>query len=157
MLLKIAMCFLFLFGGFMTEKSDFNSLNDAFKSATSIVVYDDNTSTTLSKGDDKYEEILLSLESIIKGAHEMPAFSVSLDEETRKELKKGFWIELVFDTEKFYGGMNFDKLLISIKPENSGFNIIRHNNGKYDGRCFYLDLDGTMKPVFDKVIEISKN
>ena len=41
-----------------------------------------------------------------------------------------------------YEGMPFEKLLLKAEPEYRGFNLCRFFNGKYGGRCFYLDLNG---------------
>ena len=78
---------------------------------------------------------------MLSGAHEMPAYGVSLDRETRKAVKSGVWAEFVFDKALSSNGMPFEKLLVNVQPEWSGFNIIRYTAAHgYDGRCFYYDL-----------------
>lgn len=139
------------------ENNNYKSLSDCFTYSKEIILYDDGNATTFQKGDDKYESILSSLLSITEGAHEMPAFGVSLDKETRKVLNDGFWIELVYDSEKTYNEFPFETLLINVHKEHQGFNIIRKVNGKYDGRCFYLDLSSDMSDLFETLTEISKN
>ena len=39
-----------------------------------------------------------------------------------------------------YADMEFDRLLIEIKPNMYGFNIIRGIGDLYEGRCYYLNL-----------------
>lgn len=156
LLIKIFCCFAVLFGGTMKDFSH-ETIMEYYPEATSIVLFNDGSKTIFNKGDDKYEMLIDSLLKISKDAHDMPAFGVSLDEETRKALSKGFWIELVFDGEHEFNEMPFESLLIGVEPEFSGFNLIRKVNGKYDGRCFYLQLMETMQPLYEEILEISKN
>ncbi len=113
-----------------------------FDKASEIVVTVKGESTTFQKGDEKYEAILSSVQNATKGAHEMPAFGVSIDKETRKEMQDGTWIEFIYETSNKHNEMPFESLLISVNADYSGFNLIRKVNGKYEGRCFYLDLVG---------------
>ena len=78
---------------------------------------------------------------MIDGAHQMPAFGVSINEYTVQEMKKGKWLEFVFPEQTECDGMPFERLLINVQKEGYGFNLIRYNAEQgYDGRCFYLDL-----------------
>ena len=72
----------------------------------------------------------------------MPAFGVSLNDETIQAKQTGVWIELFYETTCLNNEMPFDSLLIQVEPENTGFNVIRKYDDKYDGRCFYIDLKG---------------
>ena len=101
--------------------------------------------------------MLNALEDICTGAFDMPAFGVSLDGETREAMKSGYWLELLFDGEHNFNKMNFEALLINVNSDYTGFNIIRKVNGKYEGRCFFLNLNGTMGQLFDAIQDISKN
>ncbi|MBE5736740.1 MAG: hypothetical protein E7356_05275 [Clostridiales bacterium] len=88
-----------------------------------------------------------AINQTLEGAHAMPALGVALHEETIAAMQEGFWIELIYDKEYMYNEMPFDKLLIQVRAEDSGFNIIRHYNNKYDGRCYYVSLAGDMAGV----------
>ena len=70
----------------------------------------------------------------------MPAFGVSLDYETQNELKQGEWLQVNFSFEENANGLLFNSLLFKLDTV-SGFNLIRLHNGKYEGRCIYLDFD----------------
>ena len=154
MITKLLCCFTLLLGGFMIENETFNTLTQNFYNTSEIIMTMDGKNLNFKKGDDKYECILKSLKTITDGAHEMPAFGVSLDEETRKARKSGLWLELVFDKEYEYNGMPFEALLIDVHGDFSGFNLIRKCNGKYDGRCFYLDLKEDMKNLETSMLDI---
>lgn len=135
----------------------FEELTDAFSCASKIVVTIEGDDYAFEKGNDKYEKIVASLISVSKNSHEMPAYCVSLDEETRKARKFGLWVELVFDGASKHNGMDFESLLIKVEKEDYAISFIRKYNGKYEGRCFHLSLDGTTKELYDVVESIINN
>ena len=85
----------------------------------------------------------------------MPAFGVSIDELTREDMKNGLWIELCFDGVQSFEAMDFEGLLIKVEKDFHGFNLIRRNNGKYDGRCFYLSLQNSMDKLYEEIEGLS--
>ena len=141
-------------GPFMNH--NLNSLAQHILNTNHMVVFCDGTQFTYHKGDDKCEIVLSEFVNTIKNASEMPALGVSLDNETQSALAEGLWIEFVFHTTQIHNEMPFDALLIKINPEDSGINLIRKHNGKYDGRCFYLNLKTTLKNFSQLIKEIIK-
>ena len=131
-----------------------DSIRNYFADAKSITIIKNDDKFCYTKGDDKFEEILSSLLSVTKNSHDMPAFGVSIDSETKKAIQFGTWIELQFKTTKTFNEMPFDALLIQIEEDYQGINIIRKNNKKYDGRCFYLNLKSNMKHLSDIIKNI---
>lgn len=131
-----------------------DSIRNYFADAKSITIIKNDDKFCYTKGDDKFEEILFSLLSVTKNSHDMPAFGVSIDSETKKAIQSGTWIELQFKTTKTFNEMPFDALLIQIEEDYQGINIIRKNNKKYDGRCFYLNLKSNMKHLSDIIKNI---
>ncbi|MDE5721825.1 MAG: hypothetical protein K2I30_03690 [Clostridia bacterium] len=116
-------------------------LEKAFEKAENINVYNDGEVITYSPHTDGYKSILKGWTAMIENAHLMPAFGVSLNNETVKAMKKGLWVE--FDFNKLYesNGLPYEKLLIEVNSGYSGFNLIRYmQEYGYDGRCFYYDL-----------------
>ena len=138
------------------ESQTYETLQDKFLFATSITITQNNEKTTYLKGDDKYELLLESLLQTTKDAQDMPAFGVSLDNETKSALENGTWLELEYNIPQTFNEMPFDALLIEISDEFEGINIIRKNNGKYDGRCFYLNLKSNMQELSNIISNISK-
>ena len=109
--------------------------------AKRVNVYTDGNVTAYPVGTTKFERICTEWNNMVFGAHEMPAFGVSLNDETVQALKSGVWAEFVFDKQYQSNGMPYEKLLVNVVPEWSGFNIIRYTEKHgYDGRCFYYDL-----------------
>ena len=116
-------------------------LHEVFNRTENINVYNDGKTVTYSKQNEEYKRILVSWYDMIDGAHQMPAYGVSLNRETVKAMKEGLWLEFEFGKIYESGGMPYEKLLINVQSGHSGFNLIRYNSkAGYDGRCFYYDL-----------------
>ncbi len=125
-------------------------LEDITNYAKGINVYIDGKVNAYPVGCEKFRGICLAWNDMLAGAHTMPAFGVSLDGDTRAALKEGVWAEFVFGCPYQCGGMSFEKLLVAVKGEWSGFNIVRYTAEKgYEGRCFYYSLQGNMKAFYD--------
>lgn len=116
-------------------------LYEAFDYSDVINVYDEGSVVSYGKGEDRFEEILSGFKTLIDGAHDMPAFGVSINSLTAKEMQKGLWVEFGFDRQYKSNGMPYEKLLVNVQKSFAGFNIVRYNaDSGYDGRCFYYDL-----------------
>lgn len=138
-----------------TTLTKYSSIEEYFSISNTITVYKDGLKTEFEKGSDEFSEILLSLKSITTGAREMPAYGVSLHEETIKEMQSGYWIELNFDKTKTHNEMPFDSLLIKVEKEWLGFDIIRGQKGVYEGRCFHLyNPTTTMEDLYNTILKI---
>lgn len=131
-------------------------INGVFEYAETINVYNDGAKVSYGAGDGEYKNILKCWNELIEGAHDMPAFGVSIDRYTVEEMKKGLWVEFDFGKELEHNGMPFEKLLIEVKKDNYGFNLIRYNaKSGYEGRCFYFDLVGkNMSNFYDMLLKI---
>ena len=141
-LLSCFVCATILLGGNMENKTIQKCLTSSNR--TEVII------------DGKYDEITnigelnQILKKMLNNSRTMPAFGVSIHNETIEAMKSGVWLRLIYENETWVDGMNFDELLININPTFSGFNIIRGNNGIYEGRCYYIDLvDNTMKALYE--------
>lgn len=123
--------------------------------ATGVNVYTDGTNQAYPVGSEKFNDICAEWNEMLDGAHIMPAFGVSLHDETVKQVKKGVWAEFEFDGEYSSDGMPYEKLLVAVNPDWCGFNIVRYTAERgYDGRCFYYDLVGkTMKDFYNELLK----
>lgn len=117
-------------------------LTDAVQIAGRIIVIADGREHCFEKGDAAFRAIIKAWNEMTATAIRMPAFGVSIDELTRREMKQGLWTEFRYEKETSCAGMAFDRLLVCVKEEFRGFNVVRHVQGKYQGRCFYVDLSG---------------
>ena len=117
-------------------------LTDAVQTAGRIIVIADGREHCFEKDDVAFQAIIKAWDEMTATAIRMPAFGVSIDELTRREMKQGLWTEFRYEKETSCAGMAFDRLLICVKEEFRGFNVVRHVQEKYQGRCFYVDLSG---------------
>lgn len=117
-------------------------LTDAVQTAGRIIVIADGREHCFEKGDAAFRAIIKAWNEMTATAIRMPAFGVSIDELTRREMKQGLWTEFRYEKETSCAGMAFDRLLVCVKEEFRGFNVVRHVQEKYQGRCFYVDLSG---------------
>ena len=128
-------------------------LKDIAALAESINVYNNGEITIYCQNEEPYNQIVEGWTVLCENAHEMPAFGVSLNNETIEARSVGLWVEFVFDEPKSHNNMTFEKLLIKVEKEWHGFNIIRYNekNG-YVGRCYFIDLVGKNMSQFNDIL-----
>ncbi|MDE7329774.1 MAG: hypothetical protein K2N30_01580 [Clostridia bacterium] len=129
---------------------------EVFNEAEQIIVYNEGEEKSYQRGSEPYACIAECWYTMIKGAHDMPAYGVSLNRETVKALNSGLWVEFDFGKEMQANGMPFEKLLINVQKDFYGFNLIRYTSQRgYDGRCFYFDLVGkNMSNLYDLLINL---
>lgn len=125
--------------------------------AQSVSVISDGAAKTYAVGSQPFNEICAEWNYMLDGAHEMPAFGVSLNDCTVKEMSRGLWVEFAFGSTLACNGMPFEKLLVNAVPDWCGFNIIRFTaECGYDGRCFYYDLAGKTMQSFCNLLNTLK-
>ena len=124
------------------KEGDEMSLCQIVAESEQIVVYSDGESKTYEKGAGKYNKIIASWTMMTDDALEMPAYGVSLDDLTRREMTSGLWVEFEFKEQLALRNMPFEKLLVKVEDGYRGFNLIRYTaEAGYSGRCFYLQLN----------------
>ena len=131
-------------------------ISEVFGYAENINVYNGGVKTIYAAGSDNYKAIMSCWNKTIDGAHDMPAYGVSLNHLTVKELEKNLWVEFDFGRALECNEMPFEKLLVQVGKEYYGFNLIRYTSDRgYDGRCFYLDLVGkNMNDFYDLLADL---
>ena len=105
----------------------------------------------ISQEDNDFSMFKSNLRELFSNSRLMPAFGVSLHNETITEIKKDIWLKINFNHVLEKNGLPFYSLLF--KLENvQGLNLIRLYNNKFDGRCLYLDLDNPtdLKSLFQQ-------
>ena len=122
-------------------------LPDIFGEAQMVKVYNDGQEIVMSE-ESKSDFDTLFVEAL-DNARQMPAFGVSIHKLTVEEMKSGIWVKFIYQQTMEADGMPFDELLVHVQKDMHGVNIIRGNGGSYNGRCFYLDLNGTLDEVYD--------
>lgn len=116
-------------------------LNEVIDYSEKINVFKNGETVTYVKGESPYCQIIDGWRSLTENVHEMPAYGVSLNNETIKAMKNGLWVEFVFDKQFWHNEMPFERLLVNAEKDWQGFNIIRYTTQEgYSGRCYYFDL-----------------
>lgn len=128
-------------------------IQEIAKYVESINVYESGSVSAYPKGDAKFDEICAAWTGMLKTAHQMPAYGVSLHNETSNAVKNDLWAEFVFNQQYCNDGLPFERLLVNVVPEFTGFNVIRYNSDMgYDGRCFYFSLnDSDMADFYNTI------
>ena len=116
------------------------SLVDIVDKIESFEVYNSGEKELIFKQDVSFVKIKNSINNLFSNSRLMPAFGVSLHNETLKELKSGNWLQINFSELLTKNGLPFNSLLIRLE-EVQGLNLIRLYQNRFDGRCLYLDLD----------------
>lgn len=130
----------------MTEANIQQILDDV----QTINIYDNGSPVRLLPAQMGYKLVLNGFKNLLGNARRMPAFGVSLDNETRAAMGEGLWVEFDFGKPLIYAEMPFEKLLMQVISSHSGFNLIRYNSeGGYAGRCYYFDTDGNLSEFYD--------
>ena len=131
-------------------------LNDIIASSESINVYNEGKMTAYRPDEMPYNKIVEGWMILTESVREMPAFGVSLNDETIKARNSGLWVEFVFDKQYTHSSMTFEKLLVKVEKEWQGFNIVRYNTqGGYNGRCYFFDLVGNnMSQFYDILVNL---
>lgn len=123
------------------------SLPQYFLQAESIKGFNNGEEIVITEVQE--DEIQKLLSQALSGSRDMPAFGVSLHNETIKAMQSGIWLELNFSETTEFDEMPFDSILIHIEKDTGGVNLIRKFEGLYDGRCFYLDLENNFNELYD--------
>ncbi len=130
------------------------SVTAYFEKSTKIEILDNGKNFSFSQNDVIFKTIINELMNTTKNARDMPAYGVSLNDEVVDAKSNGIWLEIYFDKTQYFNEMPFDSLLFEVNKGWTGFNLHRKNSGKYQGRCFYLSLDGNMENLYNKLFEI---
>lgn len=132
-------------------------ISEIFGYTEKINVHNEGEIITYCSDDAQFKEIMTCWNAMIDGSHDMPAFGVSLNDMTVKALTEDLWIEFEFGKVLECNGMPFEKLLVQVEKDYSGFNLIRYlKKAGYDGRCFYLDLvNKNMSDLYNLLINLN--
>ena len=104
-----------------------------------IYIFTNGSKLVLQRPEEQFKFLIDQIQNLFQNSRLMPAFGVSLHEETQNALMEDEWIQLNFPKTLSVDGLEFDSLLFKIET-TGGMNLIRLVNGKYEGRCFYLDF-----------------
>lgn len=117
----------------------YSNINEYTKNIINFNIYNFGVKENLNKSSPNFNLIVEKLNTIFANARVMPAYCVSLHEETLQELKTDLWLEINFANEQVINDLNFNSLVFKLE-DVYGINLIRLYNNKYEGRCIYVDF-----------------
>ncbi len=133
--------------------SHLTTKQELFNEVQSIEIYNNGQQVKMTQSDlDDFEKIFCDA---IEEARQVPALGVAIDNLVKEDMKEGIWIKFIFEKTFIKSEMPFDELLINVQKNSSGFNIIRGNNGIYDGRCYYLELNSNLDKLYEFIENLS--
>ena len=122
------------------QQNYFMTMYNTLEHLESIELIQNGTSRKLSQ--QEFQQTFARLQDLFGEARVMPAFGVSIHEDTLNAMQDGEWLKLNYNAEMDKEGLLFTSLLFRLE-ECQGFNLIRLYGERYDGRCIYLDLPQT--------------
>ena len=131
----------------------FNNIDDihnCLQYVENFDIFSNGEIEKIDKDNNKFNGIVLNLKRVFKEGFLLPAFGVSMHQETLNELESGKWLQINFNEEQIQNGLNFNSLLFKLET-TQGFNLIRKFQDRYDGRCLYLNL--SQKTDLNSLIE----
>ena len=132
--------------------NDFCPIAEYFGKASAVRVLNGGEEKVFGRESAVFAEIADAIGEMLSEARQMPAFGVSIDKLTREEMKKGLWVEFIFDGKQMCENMPFESLLAAVKAPYRGLNIVRNCGGMYQGRCFYIDLGEKDMSAFEAAL-----
>lgn len=135
----------------------FDQLNAIFDECGKIKIYKDGKTKFIEKDSPEFNEIIRQWEIDCNGGYEMPAYYVSLHNETVEEMKSGLFVEFLFDETMHHNEMPFDSLVLKLGQNQYGYTLIRHHDGLYEGRCYHLQRLEPNNELYNIVVNASKD
>ena len=125
----------------MISVNDYSdTMVDCFDFVEKIEILNDGK-VRVFKNDSKYfAKTVENLKNTFEQARLMPAFGVSIHDDTIEAIAHGEWIKVYFTRELEKNGLPFNSIVFKLDTV-TGMNIIREYNNRYDGRCLYVDFD----------------
>lgn len=108
----------------------------------------------------KFEEripIVAEFLSLLEDGYEMPAFGVSLDHLTRKDMQERRYLIFEFEKPAKYEEYPYEALAVLVEPNFTGFHLLRRVNGKWDGRCLYWQTEKNMAALSANLDKLEEN
>lgn len=117
-----------------------NSLIDTFEYVQNFEYVKKGKIKKINEEDKEFVFLLNNISKLFSFSTVLPAFGVSLHDETLIELKNGEWLQINFKKTVNVNGLYFDSLLFKLE-KTGGVNLIRKFNGKYEGRCVFIAFE----------------
>lgn len=125
---------------------------DALPFAENIGLLSDGKEIVLTQEQqtDLKDEIL----NMFENSRTLPAFAVVTDEMFKEDVQSGTFVSLKFNQVMEVEGLPFDEIVFKVVPEYTAINLLRGNQGVFQGRCIHVQLEENMQTLSEKIQEI---
>ena len=134
-----------------------NIIYECLQYVESFNLYKSGKKEIILNSNKNFDSIFENIKNIFAQARLMPAFGVSLHNDTLEELQSNTWLEINFSSEQVVNDLNFTALLFKLE-ETAGINLIRKHNSQYEGRCIYLDFENPidLSLILNQTLNLNK-
>lgn len=147
---------MFFFMGVPLMIMSFFQVQDVLPYANQIEIISNGNTIVLSQ--EQQDDLMQEIKDLLADSHTVPAFGVVFDDMYQQEIQSGNFVSIKFAEMYEINGLPFDQLVFKVEGDWQGFNIMRGDNGHFQGRCIYVDLmDKNMQNLAKKVDFLTKN
>ncbi len=147
---------LFFFMGVPLMIMSFFQVQDVLPYANQLEIISNGNIVVLSQ--EQQDDLMQEIKTLLADSHTVPAFGVVFDDMYQQEIQSGNFVSIKFANVCEINGLPFDQLVFKVEKDWQGFNLMRGENGHFQGRCIYVDLMGkNMQNLAEKVEILSKN
>lgn len=94
---------------------------------------------------------------LLDGAYITPSYFTANHKDIVQAKQNGLWLELYFESTQDYKGLQFDGILVNIKPKYNFINLIRCQNDEYIGKCINYNLSINTTNLYNEIMGEIKN
>ncbi len=124
----------------LTFENNADNLVDIVEKVKDFEMIENGKIKKIAHNDEQFKVLVDNLKTLFQSAQLMPAYCVSLHNETTLAMQTEKWLKINFTEEIVKNELPFSSLVFKLEKV-IGFNLIRLFNNKYDGRCLYLNLN----------------
>lgn len=146
------MKFLFFFMGLPIMIMSFFNAADALPYAENVSLLSEGKEIVLTQ--EQQSDLKDGILSMFENSRTLPAFAVVTDEMFKEDVQSGTFVSLKFNQVMEVEGLPFDEIVFKVVPEYSAINLLRGNNGVFQGRCIHVQLDKNMQDLNDIIDQI---
>ncbi len=146
------MKFLFFFMGLPIMIISFFNAADALPYAENIKLLSDGKEIVLTQ--EQQDDLKDGVLEMFENSRTLPAFAVVTDEMFQEDVQSGTFVSLKFNRVMEVEGLPFDEIVFKVVPEYTAINLLRGNQGVFQGRCIHVQLDKNMQKLDETIQQI---
>lgn len=130
---------LFFFMGLPMLFMSFFQVSDALPYAQGVDVIVNGHEVVLTQ--EENEGVLSQVQELFNHSVTVPALGVVTPQMYEEQIQDGLFVSIKFPGLVKINDLPFDELVFKVEENYCGINLVRGNDGVYDGRCLYVNLE----------------